>query len=250
MDEIDQPRLDELLNTARRYNHLSYLLASLSLLMTMIGKLDHLVLSYGNIEIPKLHSSITIYFIVILFASISKHFVEVLYPFLIKDKRSIPFAWLPVLSQKPSKKYINLFLVLPILICSIATVINLKQDHVGLSLIILSFFVFLLPKHIHEHVENIRNKADHRGGPATFSIFIYQYYQIFKIILYIFFLYVPILAVIPEWRDSLVRIGSFSGSVILIIVIIRLISGLPVIYRIIDKFGTRFGFQHKSAHYK
>jgi hypothetical protein len=44
-------------------------------------------------------------------------------------------------------------------------------------------------------------------------------------------------------------VDGIVGVIFASLIVIRFIGGLPFIYRLIDRFGTRYGFPTRSDHY-
>jgi Zn-dependent protease with chaperone function len=141
--------------------------------------------------------------------------------------------------------------MLPVLVCAISTAISLDgKDPIGFLLSWVGIFFVLTPRIIGEYWYLIRKKLDHRGGPATFSMWLLYWYRLERSITGSVIFFIPILAIIPKWRIGLLRAETFLLIFFAVMYILRLIAVPPPVYRLIDRIGSKLGFPKESKHYK
>lgn len=249
LSSAEKERVDELLASARRFHYLSFIFAGLSLLLSSIEEFGSFSLPLGDIVIPKTQTAVSIYIIVILMNMGADRLFMMAYPFLKLDSRKPPFAWIALGSYGSSQSLVIFWLIIPIVISGVATAITLIGDIIGLGLCFTGVFIVFLPRTISEHINLINNRKDHRGGNSTYSMHLLYIYRLSRQIIVTIWFFIPILAVIPRWRISLLTFMKISVLAFSPILVLRLIFGIPYFYKRIDKYGTKFGFPEKSEHY-
>jgi hypothetical protein len=249
LSSAEYERVDELLASARKFHYLSFILAGLSLLFSSIEEFGSFSLPLGDVVIPKTQTAVGIYIIVILMNMAAFRLFMMAFPFLKVDKRRPPFAWIAMGSCGSSQRLIIIWLMIPVVISAVAAAITVIGDITGLGLCFAGLFTILLPRTISEHINLINNRRDHRGGPSTYSMHLLYVYRLSRQILVTIWLFIPILAIIPKWRNSLLPFITISVIAIAPIFVLRIICGIPFVYKRIDKYGTKFGFPEKSEHY-
>lgn len=242
-------RIDELLASARRFHYLSFILAGLSLLISSLEKFGSFSLPLGDVVLPNTQTIVGIYIIVILLNMAANRLFQMAYPFLKLDSRKPPFAWIALGSNTPSQRSIIFWLMIPVVISAIATAITVIGDITGLGLCTAGLFIVLLPTTIKEDMYLIKNRKDHRGGAATYSMYLLYLYRMSRQIIVTVWLFLPVLAIIPKWRNLLLFIMKIPIYVFAPILVLRIICGIRFVYKRIDKYGTKFGFPEKSEHY-
>lgn len=247
-DELE--RVDNLLASARRTHHWAFILSGLSLLLSSLEQFTELPLPIVEFAIPALHANMAIYVLVLVLTLASERLFNIARPWLKMDKRRPPFAWI-ALGSDPRGSTVTLWLVLPVVVCSIATAVSVPgDDTTGLTLSFAGVLVVLLPHTAEQEWYLIRRRLDHRGGPATFSIWLLYWYRLVRTIVTVAFFFLPVLAVIPKWRNDLVTVVKWCGFIMVALVVGRFVAGTSPVYRRIDRIGLRFGFPAQSEHYK
>lgn len=243
-------RIDALLSAARRLHYTSFALAALSLALSSLDKPTDISLPVGEVTLPSTQAAVSIYVLVLALTMAADRLFLMAYPWLRLDTRRPPFAWVALSLRPVSRRSVLLWLVLPVVICAIGTANTLEfEDQTGFYLSFIGLLVICLPKPIGHYWALIQSRSDHRGGPATFSIFLLYWHRVLRSIVYIAWLFVPVLAVVPKWRTAMLRAGSIMIAVLVVEVVIRTIGGFGFVYRRIDRFGSRFGFPAESRHY-
>jgi hypothetical protein len=248
-DEIK--RIDELLSEARKYHISSLVLAGISIALSSLDQTTGFELPFGKINLPSTQTAVGLYFLVIFLSLASDRLFGMAYRWIHLDPRRPPFPWFAL--GKPPYSYfqVKIWLLLPILIGAMATAITLQdKDTSGFVLSFVGLLLFLLPRHLSRYSQLISKKEDERGGPATFSIFLLYWLRITRnIVLFGFFL-VPIFAIVPRWRDDMLSLSAYIGTLAIWLFVIRWIGGIKFVYRAIDRLGTKLGFSSVSKHYK
>lgn len=250
----EMKRLDDLLTAARNFNYTSFVLAGLSLMLSSLEKVESISVPVFNIAIPSLQAVVSIYLLVIIFTLTSDRLFAMAYPWLDLDKRRPQFAWIALGPNRTNLPLVLFWLVIPLLICAIATANTLtalsQKDVTGLTLSFAGIFVIFAPRVVGRYWNFIQERTDLRGGPATFSIYLLYWLRITRQILGSTFFFLPVLAIIPKWRPTILQMLLYLLFGFVAFEVIRLIGSIPFIYRFIDKSGVRFGFPAKSKHYK
>ena len=249
LSEKEQERLDQLLSSARNFHYISFILSGLSLVLLATDNPKGVTVPILNIQLPTIQSSLAIYFVALVMAMLTEILFSMAYTWLEIDERRPPFAWF-ALGHNISYKRTTAWIVLPALLCGIFSSYYLKGDLVGFGLIYGSIGVIFLSRGIRMYRSLINSKMDHRGGPATFSIYLLQWHRLLRQIIMTFALLLAVFAALPKWRDQLLPIVLFMFILFGIGYIIRIIGGIPFVYRGIDKLGKRYGFPVESEHYK
>jgi hypothetical protein len=141
--------------------------------------------------------------------------------------------------------------MLPIVICGVSTAISLdKKDLTGFGLSFIGALFFATPRLVEQYWYVITKRLDHRGGQATLSMWLLYWFRLGRGVILTICLFAPVIAVVPKWRSPIWDISRPMMIFIVGILILRLIGGIPFIYRVIDRLGSRFGFPVDSKHYK
>jgi len=249
LSEQEQERLDQLLTSARNFHYISFILTGLSLAMLSTDNPKGVKLPIAEFELPLIQASVAIYFIALIMAMLTEILFSMSYAWMEIDKRRPPFAWF-ALGHDINYKRTTAWIILPAVLCAIFSSFYLIGDYVGIGLIISSVGVIFLPRTIRNFRRLINSKNDHRGGPATFSIYLLYWYRLLRQSIVTIAFLIAVFAAIPKWRNGLLPIFLFMFSLFGISVFIRIIGGMPFVYRWIDRMGKRYGFPTKSQHYK
>lgn len=246
----EQRRLDDLLSAARRFHYSAFIFSGLSLALVSIDTLEGFELPIGGVVVPTLQTIVGLYLLVLVFVLVSERLFAMAYPFLKMDKRRPPFAWIALGSRDPSIRSVTFWLVVPVLICAIATATLLDaKDVSGFTLSFAGVLFILLPRTVGGYWYLIGNRLDHRDGAATFSIWLLYWYRLVRDLWIIVFMFAPVVAVVPKWRGPVWKVTYpfmiLGGGVY----ILRTIAAFPFVYRLIDRLGKRFGFPVNSKHY-
>lgn len=251
LSKEEQERLDALLRAARRFHYWAFILSGLSLLLSSLEQFSQLRLPIVEFTVPALHANMAIYILVLLFALGSERLFNMAHPWLTMDKRRPPYAWIALGPKESSRLRVTWWLALPVVLCSIATAASVPGDDPGgVTLSFAGLFVVLLPHPLGRYWHLVCTRLDHRGGPATFSIWLLYWYRIVRTIVFAAFFFLPVLAVIPKWRSDLLTVVKWCGIGGAALYVGRLIAAAPPLYRRIDRIGRRFGFPAESKHYK
>lgn len=242
-------RIDKLLKSARWFHYASFVMAGLSLVISSLDHPEAITLPIVDISLPGIHASVAIYFIALVMAICAESLFSMSYPWLKLDPRRPPFAWI-ALGSEISYKRVTIWIIAPAFFCAIFTSFYLQDDYVGMGLLYGSLGAVLLPRTFKNYRMLLSAREDHRGGPATYSIYLLYWYRLFRYSLVTFGLLLAVFAVIPKWRYTLLEILLIFVMVFVVTYIVRVIGGIPFVYRKIDSFGKRYGFPTKSPHYQ
>jgi len=244
-------RVDELLSEARKYHVSALAIAGISIAISSLDQTPGIELPIGKIALPSTQTAVGLYFFVILLSVTSDRLFGMAYPWLHLDPRRPPFPWFALGTPPYSYFQVKMWLLFPILIAAIATAFTLQnKDASSFALSFTGLILFLLPRHYSKYLRLISNKEDERGGPATFSIFLLYWLRLLREAIFTGVFLLPIFAVVPRWRDDMLKISANLLIVGVWLFVIRWIGGIKFMYRRIDRFGSRLGFPHVSKHYE
>lgn len=247
----EQGRLDDTLIQAREFHNRSFALALFSFIIAIVNPKEDLFFAYQNINLPKIHTIIGLYFGVILFTfSCTTLFLRAV-PFILLDNRRLPFPWIAT-NRRPIGVSIifSLFWIsLPLLICCLSTSLALKSgDNTGIFLTFVGLMTIAFPRYVDKKLNLIFAKKDERGGKATFSIYLLYWVRLINSLVLLLSLVIPIIPIIPDFRSTLSWF-SFPMTILIVLLGVRMTGSFPFIYKFIDKLGNKFGFPGKSDHY-
>jgi len=246
----EQERLDDLLSAARRFHYSAFVLSGLSLALSSLDTVGSFELPMGGVVVPALQTTVGIYLLVLVLILVSERLFAMAYPFLKLDKRRPPFAWIALGLRVPSMRSVTFWLMIPVLVCAISTANSLDtKDVTGFALSFAGAVFVLLPRTVGDYWYLIRNRLDHRGGAATFSMWLLYWYRLERGLSMTALLFAPVVAVVPKWREVVWKVVYPFVILGVVVYILRLIAGFPFAYRLIDRLGKRFGFPVNSKHY-
>ena len=244
-------RLDSLLATARRFHYTAFILSGFSLALSSLETINTIKLPIGDVDFPALQAIVGIYILVLILTLASLRVFNMALPWFKLDNRRPPFAWIALSSKEPTGLSVVFWLLIPVLICAIATAISLGQNDItGYFLSFVGIIVVLTPNTIDEDTYLIRKKLDHRGGASTYSIWLLYWYRLVRSLIFLIIFFLPVIAVLPKWRMNILSIEPKLLIIFGAMYILRLIAGIPVIYRLIDRIGFKLGFPKESKNYK
>lgn len=248
-EELD--RVDNLLGAARAFHYSAFILSGISLALSSFEKINSFKLPIGDVQIPHLQTVVSIYLLTLVLSICAERTFRMAYPWMARDKRRPPLAWIALSPRDSTSRSVTFWLMLPIVICGVSTAISLdKKDVTGFALSFIGALFFATPRLVEYYWYLITKRLDHRGGPATLSMWLLYWYRLGRGVILTICLFVPVIAVVPKWRSPTWNISSPMVIFMIGILILRLIGGIPLIYRVIDRLGLRFGFPVESKHYK
>jgi hypothetical protein len=250
LDAAERERLDDLLASARRFHYAALALSGLSLALSSMDALAGFQLPTGGIVVPQLQTTVGIYILVLVLIMASDRLSSMAIPWLKLDSRRVPFAWIALGLREPSERSVTFWLILPVFLCATSTAIALEiEDMTGVLLSYVGVVFVMMPRAVADYWYLIRNRLDHRGGAATFSMWLLYWARLVRSVTGIFWTFAPVAAVVPEWRA---RVWSLAYPALIlfgVVHVLRLLGMFPPVYRFIDRLGKRFGFSIKSIHY-
>jgi hypothetical protein len=255
--ESEQSRLDKLLASGKRYHSLSILLSGILFALSALENFQEYTAPFGDIVIPSVQTATGLYLLVIIALIATDRFFAMAYPWLLLDKRRPPYDWV-LMGLGIEKKYrIGTWFYLPLLVSSVALAIVLKEEAVVPEGIATSTFLLsglglvYLPRTISYYAYLLNERLDHRGGSATFSIYLLYWYRLIRQAIFSVYITIPVLIAIPRWRtpqvETFCQYLTWSFGVLYVI---RGIAGIKKIYRWIDRQGPKRGFPLTSDHYE
>ena len=251
LSKEEQDRLDALLVGARRLHHWAFLSSGLALALASLEDFTEIRLPIVEVSIPSLQANVGLYLLVVALTFASERLFKMAHPWLKLDRRRPRFAWIALSSKEPTVRLVTFWLLLPVLLCAIATGASVPGENwTALSLSAWGVMFVLLTRPVEAWWHLIRQRLDHRGGPATFSMWLLYWYRSVRTLATGAFFLLLILAVIPLWRDSALRLAGWCMAGTMTLIVGRNIAGASRIYRRIDRIGRRYGFPTQSNHYE
>ncbi len=250
LNEDEIKRIDELFAEAKKYHLSGLVIAGISIAISSLDQTSGIELPIGKINLPSTQTAVGLYFLVILLSMASDRLFCMAYPWIHLDSRRPPFPWFALGIPPYSYLKVKTWLAFPIFIAAIATAITLQsKDTSGVFLSFVGLLLFLLPNTVSKYSQLISNKEDARGGFATFSIYLlYVIRLVRQFVLFGIFIF-PIFAVVPKWRDDMLKASSYAILIAVLIFVIRFIGGFKFVYKAIDRLGLKFKFPVTSKHY-
>ena len=244
-------RVDNLLGAARAFHYSAFILSGVSLILSSLEKTDNFKLPIGDVVIPHVQTVVGIYLLVLVLSIGAERTLRMAYPWMKRDKRRPPFAWIALSPRDSTLRSVTFWLMLPIVVCGISAAISLdKKDVTGFALSFIGVIFFAMPRLVEENWYLITKRLDHRGEPATLSMWLLYWVRLGRSVALATFYFAPVIAVVPKWRSPIWNISYPIMIFVAAITILRAIAGIPFFYRRIDRLGSRFGFPVESKHYK
>lgn len=247
LNSEEEERLDNLLLLARRFHHLCFVLAGISLALSTLESAQTFNLSIGNLKFPITQTSVGLFVaITALCSAIDWLYLEMALPWLSLDKRRVPFAW--VASGGGRLSYF-VWTRLPIVITGVGLTITFKNSGLLLLTLFLGLIAPTSPLVIRDYAYILGTREDKRGGPATYSIWLLYWFRMIRALLIVAFYFLGVFQLIPAWEQGTNQLSSVFMICILLLGLVRLVGSFPLVYRWLDKRGMNRGFPQKSQHY-
>ncbi len=258
LTDAEEQRLDRLLETGKKYHYLAFAVSGLLIALSSLQSFLQFLAPFGGLAFPKIQTAVLLFALVVILLIATDRMFLMAYPWLLFDKRRPPYDWV-IFGLRINRTYnIGLWLYVPLAISSIAMSVILGTIQVkgweGLT-----FTVFLLvgvgltflPKTIYYWHYLISEKLDHRGGLATYSIYLLYWYRLIRQVIYSLFIALPVIEIIPAWNNyQMDTLYKEALIVFFVLYILRMIAGIKKVYKWIDKRGLKYGFPATSNHYK
>ena len=167
-------------------------------------------------------------------------------PWMRLDDRRPPFAWIAL--GGGSLSYL-VWTHLPILIAATGFAVTLREASLFTLALGVGVLVPVSLISINRSAFHLNRREDERGGKATYSIYLLYWYRLFRGLFIVSSLCLSLLSIIPPWQQSVNQIFPVWIFAFVAFGLVRLIGGLPIIYRWIDRRGVERGFPQESEHY-
>jgi len=243
------------LSKARNFHYSSIVLAGISLAISSTDQPANFDLPLGNLVVPRPQAIVVIYILVLTFVLAADRMLSMARPWMKLDTRRPPFAWFILGTRGPNAQSIGFWLVFPVFVCALASAntVQIAGNSPFLTLILLLFsgvFAVLTPRAVYNYLDLIRDRRDHRGGRATFSIYLLLIYRLTTAILGTVMFICPVMFIVPAWLLTAAFVWAFVIATFGILYLIRLVAGFRFVYKRIDRYGVRYGFPAESTNYK
>lgn len=256
LTEAEQIRVDRLLESGKRFHNFSFVLAGILIALSSLTNFDRFSAPFGEIIFPKLQSSLGLYLLCIVSLIISDRYFLMAYPWMRIDNRRPPYDWIAMGLNFERSLFSSFIFQLPMHIAVIATAIilgtdtNINKIVTASALLFTGFGLVYLPRTFYYWAHLIGVREDHRGGSVTLSIYLLYWYRTIRQILYLIYLSLPIVLVIPQWQNpQFLILIIYSTAAFGVIYAIRMLCSAKFVYRKIDELGLKFGFPTTSHHY-
>jgi len=247
LDDKEMERLDALLSAARSFHYMNFIVAAIALALSSIERTEAFQLPIGGLAIPPTETAVGAYILSICLAVASASLFRQAEPWMKKDPRRPPFAWIALGAADPNRGKVFLWVLVPVILTSVAVSMTLDQKVPHSGLLLPGFFLVGFPLIFEHYFSLIRTRTDHRGGSAPFSIWLLYCYRLMRQLLLVGAFLFPVLAAVRQWRGPMLTASAICFSAVVSLMLLRLAGGFT--YRWIDKFGGRFGFPTHSQHY-
>ncbi len=256
----EEERLDRILEAGKKYYNTSVVLAFLLLGISSIEEFLGLELPIGAVTFPQINASLGLHAVVVLLLIASERMFLMALPWMKLDKRRTPYDWV-ILGLAFNTTYrVGAWFYIPITVSSIGLSIVLNSNNIAIdsmtfamtfgTLSILSTGLTYMPKPLYFLNHLISTKQDHRGGEATFSMYLLYCYRFLRQIIVTFFMAYPFVLIMPNWEIP--EYTDFLGQILPYVITlygIRILGWFKSVYKVIDRIGGRLGFPRDSPHY-
>jgi hypothetical protein len=160
------------------------------------------------------------------------------------DPRRPGFPWYALGLERMSYFRATCWLFLPVVATALAASQALGNEPAGTALLIPGLFLAGTPRLFDRYGQFVRERRDHRGGPATLSMWLLYIYRIARSVLLCLAFATLVISAAPMMRGSMLRLSSILTVVLIALLVLRTLGG--IVYRRIDQMGSRFGFAATS----
>lgn len=199
-----------------------------------------------ELALPTTKSVIALYLLSILLAAANDRLFHQAYRWMSLDARRPSFPWHALGYDRVNYLTVTTWIFLPVVITAVAGSIVLRRELAGSSLLLPGFLLAGTQRLMDRYGPLIRGRRDHRGGPATFSMWLLYVYRLARNGLLCLVFTTLVLAAIPDVREPMLTVSKVIGGTIFVMIGLRTAAG--AVYRRIDQLGTRFGFPATNAH--
>lgn len=245
LDAAEQARLDAVLEMARKVHYLNLLLAALALFLLAPGT-DSVSMPLLQVSLPRANAIIPLFLLSILLTAADDRLAMQAYRWLPLDPRRVPFPWHPLGVSRVNYWTLITWVFVPVIITGIAATITLSGEATGLGFLIPGFLLAGSQRISDRYGPLVRERADHRGGPATLSMWMLYLYRMARNSLTAVVCVVSVLAAIPSARARALKVIGVTVGLIFGMMLCRVLGSL--LFRRIDRIGPRWGFAEKNAH--
>ncbi len=257
LTEAEKVRLDKLLDSGKRFHNFGFIFAGILIALSSLNNFENFSAPFGEIIFPKIQSSLGLYLLCVISIIISDRYFLMAYPWVSVDDRRPSYDWVAMGLSFERSKFSGFIFQLPLQLAAIGAAIILGSDTNTNKLVSFSALLFTgiglsyLPRSFYylSHLLNMRE--DHRGGSVTLSMYLLYWYRAIRQVLYSFYLFLPIILIIPQWQSNqFYLLFIYLTITVGIAYLIRMLCLSKFVYRKIDKIGIKFGFPATSHHYK
>lgn len=189
---------------------------------------------------------VALYLLSIMVAIANDRLFRQAYKWMSLDPRRPGFPWYALGLNRVNYSAVSVWILLPVVVTAIAGSQALGHELGGTALLLPGFFLAGTPRICERYGDLIRQRRDHRGGPATFSMWLLYIYRIASSALLCLMFSTLVISAVPILRGTMLRVSSLLGAGAIALMVARTLAGL--VYRKIDHFGGRFGFASTNPH--
>jgi hypothetical protein len=246
LDAAEQARLDAILEMARKVHYLNLLVAALALLLLAPGT-ESISLPLLQVPLARANAIVPLFLLSILLTAASDRLATQAYRWLPLDPRRVPFPWHPLGASRTNYWTLTTWVYLPVIVTGIAASITLWREAIGLGLLIPGFLLAGSQRVRDRYGLLVRDRADHRGGPATLSMWLLYLYRMVRNDLMAVVCAASVVGSMPSARAGALKLIGVIVGLLLGLLVCRAMAG-ALFYRRIDRIGPRWGFPSRNAH--
>ena len=245
LDPTEQARLDSILAAARNVHYTNLVLAGTAILTSLAGA-DVVKVPLLELALPTTKSVIILYLLSILLTAADDRLFHQAHRWMSLDPRRPSFPWHALGYDRVNYFTVTSWIFLPVVITAIAASIALGRELAGSSLLLPGFLLAGTQRLMDRYGPLIRDRRDHRGGAATFSMWLLYVYRLIRNALLWLVFTTVVLAAIPDARQPMLTVSKVITVALLAMIALRTAAG--GVYRRIDQLGSRWGFPATNEH--
>lgn len=245
LDPREQDRLDLILSAARNLHYWNFAVAGSAVLGALQGG-DSVKVPLLDVSLSTGKAGVALYFLSILLTVANDRLFQEAYRWIRLDPRRPRFPWHALGSGPVSFARVSIWIYLPVVITASAAALSLGPQPLSSGLLLPGLLLAGSSRVFGHYWPLIRERRDHRGGPATFSMWLLYIYRLLRIFLLPLAFAAFVLAALPDLRAAMLHVIKWLAALLITAWALRLVGAF--FYKAIDRAGVRFGFPATNEH--